>query len=173
MLEIYSTKNENVYKKLDILLERKLGKSVIIKRNENGKPYIDGNPLYFSLSHSKDKALIVICDKPVGVDLEGKELKKYEHVLSRFSEPEQKWIDGNPVFFLLNWVSKEAYIKMTGGTLASDLKRLEFYDNRLFCDKKEIDCFITIDTSSEIYSVCAEGYSKDSISKVPVNKLLL
>lgn len=175
MLEIYSTENESLYKKLEILLERKLKKCFEIKRNENGKPFIDGNPLYFSLTHSRDIALIAICDKPVGIDLEicDKGLKSYKHVLNSFSKPEQIWIEKSDKFFFLNWVCKEAYIKMTGGSLGHDLKRLEFYDFRLFFDKKEIDYCVTAETASGVYALCAEGYSKDSLAGIPVNKLLI
>ena len=37
----------------------------LLARTENGKPYIDGNPLYFSLSHSGKHGVIAVCDKPV------------------------------------------------------------------------------------------------------------
>lgn len=173
MLEIYWTKNKDVHRKVQILLERKIGKGFIIKRTENGKPHIEGDPLYFSLSHSLDRAMIALCDKPVGIDLEyydkGGRLKNFKHVLSRFTKREQEWIDGNFVFFFLNWISKEAYIKMKGGTLARDLKRLEFFNYDLYCDGEKIDCIANMaHFTAGTYSVCAEGYSKEQLSECPV-----
>lgn len=178
MLEIYWTKRENVHRKVEILLERKLGKNLEIKRTENGKPYIVGNPLYFSVSHSSGRAMIALCDKPVGVDLEiydkDGRLKNFKHVLSRFSEREQKWIDGSFVFFFLSWVSKEAYVKMIGGTLAHDLQRLEFYDYNLYCDGKKIDGqAVMAHFTAGTYALCAEGYSRERLSECPVIRFRL
>ena len=173
MIEIYWTKNKDVHKKTEILLERKIGKGFTIKRTQNGKPYIEGNPLYFSLSHSADRALIAICDKPVGIDLEyyvqNGRLKKFEHVLKRFTPREQEWVNNCFELFFLNWVSKEAYIKMIGGTLAHDLKRLEFYDYDLFCEGKKIDGHVFMaDLRAGTYALCAEGYTREQLACCPL-----
>ena len=170
MLELYWTKNKDLHRKVEILIERKLGKHFTINRTENGKPYIEGNPFYFSISHSLDHAVIALCDKPIGVDLEyyDKEgrLKNYNHVINRFTEREKNWINEAFVYFFINWVSKEAYIKMLGGTLAHDLKRLEYYDHRLYCDGAEVNCGHTVmaDFGAGIYAVCAEGYTREQLS---------
>ena len=37
---------------------------------ENGKPYIKGNPVYFSISHCDGLAVSVLSTAPVGVDCE-------------------------------------------------------------------------------------------------------
>ena len=56
---------ENVAKILNEPIEE-----VVILREEKGKPYIEGNPLYISISHSGDFAAIAIESKPVGIDVE-------------------------------------------------------------------------------------------------------
>lgn len=174
MLEIYRTKNKAVHRKTEILLERKSGKSLEIKRTKNGKPYIEGAPLFFSISHSQGLALIAICDKPVGIDLEpyarGGRLKNHEHVLNRFTEREKIWIGDSLAFFFLSWVCKEAFIKMKGGSLAHDLKRLEYADYKLYVDGREADCGYAARTDLRVgaYAVCAEGYSDDELSYCPI-----
>lgn len=144
MLKLYWTKNETVDKKTELLLARNMGGNFEIKRTPRGKPYIEGNPLYFSITHSKSFAAIAVSECPVGVDMELFGDRKFESVLSRFSERERVEINGNPLLFLKNWVSKEAYIKMTGGTLARDLKRLEYFEETLYLDGKKTHCGLKI-----------------------------
>lgn len=173
MIEIYFTKNKDVYRKAEILIARKLNRAFTILRTKNGKPYIEGDPLYFSITHSNGRALIAICDKPVGVDMElydtNGRLKNYKHVLSRFTEREKKQIDENFECFFLNWVCKEAYIKMNGGTLARDLKRLEYAYDKLYVDGREADCGYAVVTGyrTGAYAVCAKGYSDCELCECP------
>ena len=94
MLLTYFTGNENVYEKLENYLSGLLTSPFEILRTENGKPCLEGAPLFFSVSHSGDKALIVICDRPVGADLEIVKKRKYSSVLARFAEQEKKEITG-------------------------------------------------------------------------------
>ena len=92
MLEIYRTENENLYGKLRAVLSRRGFGEARIMHNANGKPYLEGNPLFFSLSHSGSTALIAVCDSPVGIDFELKRDKKFTSVLSRFPDAEKKEI---------------------------------------------------------------------------------
>lgn len=137
MFELYRVNARHVKQKLKLLIERKIGDGFEIKYTSNGKPYIEGNPVFFSVSHSGEHALIVLCDKPVGVDYEIIRERKISAVLSRFTEREIEDISGSTEKFLKNWVAKEAYIKLIGGTLAHDLKRLEFYGGTLYYDGEE------------------------------------
>lgn len=148
MLEVYFTENENVYGKLKKYLSGLLNFPFEISKTENGKPFIEGDPLFFSLSHSRDKAVIVICDKPVGVDLEAITGRNYRAVLSRFTEKERAEIAGAEDF-LKHWTAREAYIKMLGSTLAEKLYKLEFTNGALYENGKITDC--------EIISGCKEG----------------
>ncbi len=136
MLEVYLTENESVHEKAKILIARHICGSFEVKTTENGKPYIEGNPLYFSVSHSRTVAVIALSDSPVGVDTEIFTNRKFESVLNRFTTSEKVEINGDFTAFLKNWTVKEAFIKMNGGTLATDLKKLEFVDGKLYCDGK-------------------------------------
>ena len=145
MLEIYITANKYVHKKVKIAIARHICWSFTINFTENGKPYVEGDPLFFSISHSKNTAVFALSDKPVGIDLEfidGK--RKVESIISRFTDREKSEIKGNLPLFYENWVVKEAYIKFIGGTIAYDLKHLEYADKLLYSDGKKLDCNINL-----------------------------
>lgn len=145
MLEIYITANKSVHNKVKITIARHICGSFAINFTENGKPYVEGDPLFFSISHSKNTAVFALSDKPVGIDLEfidGK--RKVESVLSRFTDREKSEINGNLPLFYENWVVKEAYIKYIGSTVAHDLKRLEYTDKSLHSDGEKLDCNINL-----------------------------
>ena len=141
MLEVYLTENEDVYKKLEYYLSRHIPYPFEILKTENEKPYIEGDPLFFSLSHKDDKAVIAISDKPVGADLEVFKDNLHPSLLSRFSLREQGEICGE-WDFLRNWTAKEAFIKMKGETLAKFLKRLEYFGGNIYLDGVKQNCKI-------------------------------
>lgn len=154
MLKIYFTENENVYVKLEKYLSGLLPSPARILRNGNGKPYLEGDPLFFSISHSANKALIAICDKPVGADMEILADRNYKAVLSRFCADERKEIK-NSHDFLKHWVVREAYIKMLGDTVWGKLKKLSFTDGMLFYCGKPVDCeFKNGRKDNVVYSIC-------------------
>ncbi len=143
MLEVYLTKNENVHNKAKILIARHICGSFEVKTNENGKPYIDA-PLYFSVSHSGGIAAVALSDTPVGVDTEIFKKRDFESVLSRFTEREKAEISGDFTAFLENWTCKEAFIKMHGGTLAKDLKRLEYVGGTIYYNGEKQDVYLSV-----------------------------
>lgn len=155
MLHIYQTTAKEVKTKLKEVLTPYICGDYVILRTECGKPYIEGNPVYFSLAHCEDTAVIAIASNPVGIDLELIRERKFFAVLSRFTPREIDDISGSTVSFLKNWVAKEAYIKMTGGTLARDLKRLEFYGGKLYFNGVQ-KSVIFEDICGAICAVCLE-----------------
>ena len=149
MIKLYQTENERVYEKLKSLLPE----GSEIKRTENGKPYTGG--ICFSLTHTGNAALIAVSDNHVGIDAEIQKERNISSVLKRFTAREQSEIS-NFADFLRHWVVREAYIKMVGGTLAHDLKRLEFFGGELFLDGVKVDCNILCSSSADlIYAICA------------------
>ncbi|MDE7082467.1 MAG: 4'-phosphopantetheinyl transferase superfamily protein [Clostridia bacterium] len=142
MLEVYFTKNESVHKKAKILIARHICGSFEVKTEENGKPYVDGNPVYFSISHSGKVAVIALSNSPVGVDVELFKRRKFESIVSRFTDREKSEINVDFNAFLRNWTAKEAFVKMNGGTLAMDLKKLEFIDGNLFYNGVKQDAYL-------------------------------
>lgn len=133
MNRLYVAKAEGIYDRLDEILIKLTGGSHEILRTENGKPYIDGNPLFFSLSHSGKYGMIAVCDKPVGVDLEIYKNKDRLALSARFSAEEQSEILTERDF-LVHWTVREAFVKMRGSTLANDLKSLAYYGGNLYFD---------------------------------------
>lgn len=175
MIEIYRTDNTKVHEKVKILLARKLGGGIKIFKTQNGKPYIEGDPLYFSVTHSADGALIAICDNPIGIDLEFCRPKRYGSILSKFTDNEKTEIGDNDRRFFINWTMKEAYIKMSGGTLARDLKRLEYYKNKLYCDGTEVNCGYIYKECFEsgIFALCAYNYGEEALAAAQINVFAL
>ena len=96
--------------------------SVPIRHGHAGKPYLDGSPVCFSVSHARDVALIGITRAgPVGVDVQG---PRPGHDLLRianrfFHESEAEAIAALPPgaaadAFLRAWTAKEAVVKALG-----------------------------------------------------------
>jgi phosphopantetheinyl transferase len=79
---------------------------------ENGKPFFRGNPIYFSLSHSRDICAAAVSDKPIGVDVEIVKDSYNSHLVARSLSPEEKMVfDGD---FARIWCRKESIAKLTG-----------------------------------------------------------
>lgn len=158
MFKLYTTKNERVYEKVKEVCQI----DCEIKRTENGKPYFEGDPVFFSVSHTGETALIAVCDRAVGVDAEIIKQRDFNAILKRFTAREQDEIALDTLAFLKNWTAKEAYIKLLGGTLAEDLKRLEYFDGVLCCDGIKADCTLFCAVSDGlVYTVCvADGNSE-------------
>lgn len=112
----------------DLGLYNYINKVVI---DENGKPYIPDNPIYFSISHSGTKAMVVFSGNEVGCDVQL--MKKNSIFLADkyFTEEEQNEINSSddPVktFFKL-WTLKECYMKASGRGLSLGLKNINVYN---------------------------------------------
>ena len=123
--------------------------------------------------------MIALCDKPVGIDFENYDkdgrMKNFSHILSRFTEREKQWIDGAFALFFMNWIAKEAYIKLKGGTLAHDLKRLEYYDYKLYCDGKEVDCGYAVLAGwpAGPFAICSDGYTAEELFYCDIKRFRL
>ncbi|MBO5213155.1 MAG: 4'-phosphopantetheinyl transferase superfamily protein [Clostridia bacterium] len=94
--------------------------AVEILVSPSGKPYVEGNPVYFSLSHSENVVACVVADRPVGIDVEvirpikpsiqERICTDHELVYLRASEnPEERNLR-----FLTLWTRKEAVFKRNG-----------------------------------------------------------
>ena len=96
----------------------------------NGKPYAEGNPFYFSLSHSGDYAVCAISDSPVGVDIEQER---------QLSAPFRKRFARD----ILEWTKKEAKGKLTG---------------KGFFDESPLECYVFTHqkTDGYIVTVCSD-----------------
>ncbi len=121
----------------------------------SGKPFLVGNPFYFSISHSRNLVICVIADQEVGADVEQLGRKK-DRVISRFFHPEEvAWYETQgktDEAFVTIWTRKEAYLKWLGEgahhsfgqeNLMSPLflfeeGRIEDYHYAVYCEEKDL-----------------------------------
>ena len=141
-----------------ILNERGYGGNQIAT-GENGKLYLPGvDDFFFSLSHSGEYAACVICDVPVGVDIQQKR-KTRANIARRFfrceeadqieKQPKEKQTD----LFFRYWTGKESYLKLKGQGILGGLDSF-FVDLE---EKKIVDSY----NNQEIYLKeykCLEDY---------------
>ena len=115
----------------DMLFEYFNISSPEIFRNENGKPYVKNEGVFFSLSHTSGLAVCVVADSEIGVDCE-KLLPKSNTEIQKFAnryfvENEIALLqksDFSALDFYKIWTAKEATIKKRG-TNMSDIKKID------------------------------------------------
>ena len=88
----------------------------VVLTEEKGKPYIEGVPVHFSISHTENMWMCMVGPAPCGIDLQLTKECDYEKIAERYFNSEEKdyvrlWgLDG---FFRI-WTRREAYGKYTG-----------------------------------------------------------
>ncbi len=94
--------------------------------NEHGAPYWADGP-YFSISHTKKAIAVAISDHPVGIDVEGMR-EATDGLISKAMNPEEvSMIQSSPspqIEFIRLWTRKEAYVKMLGTGIISDMHQI-------------------------------------------------
>ena len=106
-----------------IASERRPLKTPSFLYNEHGAPYLQDGPC-FSISHCKQGIAVAVSDLPIGIDIEG--LRRVDEALVRktmnMEEQAQIAMSQNPeVEFIRLWTRKEAYVKMLGTGIISDM----------------------------------------------------
>ena len=91
--------------------------------NEYGAPYLENGP-YFSISHCKQGIAVAVSETPIGIDIEA--IRPFNEGLMRktMNSEEQTYILSslNPeIEFIRLWTQKEAYVKMQGTGIISDM----------------------------------------------------
>jgi len=93
---------------------------------ENGKPFLESEPVTFNLSHSAELAVLAVgTDVRIGVDVEHQRADS-DHlaIADRFFSPREAAVlraidpESRPDAFLECWTRKEAYIKALGAGLS-------------------------------------------------------
>lgn len=130
---------------------------------ENGKPDIEG--ICFNLSHSGDKVVCAVSEKPIGIDIEKIEEQKGNIAKRFFTDNENKYLneyegeDKKREFFRL-WTMKESYMKYTGEGMKLALDKFEFNLNGdifVYRDHQKINCNIKeYDVAGYKLTVCAD-----------------
>ena len=113
---------------------------VKISYSDHGKPHlIDYPDIHFNLSHSGEMAIAVFSDNEVGCDIEKIRHPNMKVIDFSFSDQEKAIIndcnDPNKEFTKI-WTFKEAYSKMVGIGLSSNLKEINSVEitRRKICD---------------------------------------
>jgi 4'-phosphopantetheinyl transferase len=94
--------------------------------NEYGAPYLENGP-YFSISHCKQGIAVAVSETPIGIDIEA--IRPFNEGLMRktMNSEEQTYILSslNPeIEFIRLWTQKEAYVKMQGTGIISDMHQI-------------------------------------------------
>lgn len=94
--------------------------NIVLKKNAQGKPFIENSSYFFNLSHSQSLAVVAVrFGGNVGIDIEYiQDIAERNHIMDNWFSPEEKyWIqhssDPNKNF-LRCWVCREALLKMHG-----------------------------------------------------------
>ena len=106
--------------------------------SSRGKPYFEGDPVFFSISHTKRHAFAALSDRPVGIDAEELDRVVNPKLAEKILSPRElaqyhAAVDKNRA--LLNfWVLKEAAAKCSGQGLRGYPNHTDFSldDPRVF-----------------------------------------
>jgi len=146
----YKNKNEELLRKalqmyaeaFDINID-----DLPLQKTANGKPYLEGMPLHFSISHTRMLWGCLISSQEVGLDIQEKRNVNFSKLANRFFlEEEIKFVNDNGMdgFFDV-WTRKEACIKYDGTGLR-DLKSFCVVKNGELTEKIDKDgsvCFVS------------------------------
>ncbi len=170
MLKLYYTFNAVSSREFLLkILEQYCGVTEpVLVYNQRGKPYLQDNRVYFSLSHSQTLTAVAVSDKKVGLDVEKVKKDNHAHVLSRLSDAEKQEILTDKDFFK-NWTAKESYIKYRGETLAALYYKLTFIKGKLFLKDQPVAVNLQngeLKNGEYIYSVCSE--TEENAQIIPV-----
>ena len=94
--------------------------------NEHGTPYLEDGP-YFSISHCKQGIVVAVSETPIGIDIEAIRPLNEGLVQKAMNPQEQAQIAAaeNPAQeFIRLWTRKEAYVKMQGTGIISDMHEI-------------------------------------------------
>ena len=132
-----------------------------IKREGQGKPYIDALGVDFSLSHSGTKVMCAISDKPVGADIQILGPCRDAVVRRKLSQSEQYYVlnsDDRASAFTLIWALKESWLKMTGQGIAAGIDTVSVYPERDYYSVKGMDCgFFHASLENYKLALCLKG----------------
>lgn len=164
MIKIYYSfiKKEESAKLRDYVLKEFFGVEGKIVKNENGKPYIEGSPYHFNITHSHEMVMLAVSDKPIGIDVERIEERDYKKFSKRFfSEEEQSRVNGLLSFYVL-WTKKESFVKYLGGSVA-DVCETEFTDKIRFKGEEQSVFSVSEKMDDYVFSVCSEESEYEKI----------
>ncbi len=104
--------------------------ALVLHRGEFGKPFLEGHPVHFNLSDTKDAVLVAIAGRPIGADIETMNrhtdhLRVADHYFTGAEVESIRKAGNGKRRFLELWTRKEAVLKACGVGLMDDLHSLE------------------------------------------------
>ena len=134
---------------LRLVLSRKLKmdpNDIPIVYDKNNKPWLEGNSLFFNISHTRGAFVFAISQSSrVGVDLEKTDRSiDFDSIIKRFfCRRECEFILESPGdsinrFFLL-WTRKEALLKAFGTGIVTNHLKIEVFGQKNILDRKMFD----------------------------------
>lgn len=117
---------------LDRVIKAVEGKPENLSRASNGRPFLADHWLEFNLSHSHQRAALILGGHPslnlsLGVDIEWIDRRTdFEGLSERFfTTAEHRWVGGDRSRFFHIWTRKEAILKSNGVGLRVELDSFE------------------------------------------------
>lgn len=92
--------------------------SPVLLKTENGKPYLENDSVFFSLSHTKEKYFLAVAPYPVGIDAE-KSDRTIDPLVAKRYFPKESFESGQSL--LRKWLQTESKVKLLGSTLQKEL----------------------------------------------------
>ena len=145
------------------LKEHQIDRKGIMLAYKNGKPYLANRAIYFNISHSHDAIACGISKDECGVDIE-KVRPVSDKLLKRVCSQEER----EQIFSASNreeafaeiWAMKESYIKLKGGSVITDLKKIS--------DQiKEEQAMVHV-LKQQGYGLCACSFQEKTAEKIIV-----
>lgn len=107
----YRNYNGNSKALTEKCLTELLGKNVLISYYGDGKPYVVGEDLFISISHTYKDFVLAVSKCEVGIDIEYKKSRHYEGIAERMFDDKSI---GNIDEFYREWTKMEAKFKHGG-----------------------------------------------------------
>lgn len=105
---------------------------LVFSKGEHGKPFLmQDEELHFSLSYTKDAAVIALAGQPIGIDIEKIRPHRMRFAKNLGTPHELSVLRAAPddlMLFYTFWTRKEAWLKLTGSGLTVPLTSFDVWD---------------------------------------------
>ena len=105
---------------------------LIFSKGEHGKPFLTQDAgMHFSLSYTKDAAVIALAEQPIGIDIEKVRPHRMRFTKNLGTPHELSMLRAAPddlLLFYTFWTRKEAWLKLTGSGLTIPLTSFDVWE---------------------------------------------